>query len=337
MSFASTPATVMGRLRAWWHRPEIRDGVLDNLIWVILAIVVVYFSVMIPGFLSLPILTNVLLYSTFLAVMVIGETLCLLTGNFDLSVESTLAFAAMVGAMLMGLRPPALGLGLSPIIVVPAMILVGSCIGLFNGFAVAKMRINPFVVTLATMIVLRALTVILTNSQAIIGLPNSYAWVATAMAGPVEMLVLLTAVLYLAFHLLITRTVFGRKLFAVGGAREIAFAYGLKPDRVVILAYVMSGALAATAGWFLSARLDAALPDLAQGMTFDVMAAAVIGGVALNGGRGSLVGALGGVLLLGCIDTALTVALVPPSWFDAVRGGVIFLAVGLDTLKQRLR
>ena len=91
------------------------------------------------------------------------------------------------------------------------------------------------------------------------------------------------------------------------------------------------------AGWLLSGRLNAALPGMAEGMTFDVMAAAVIGGIALNGGRGSLLGALGGVLLLGTINTALTVALVSPWWFNVVRGVVIFVAVGLDTLKQRMR
>jgi ribose transport system permease protein len=337
LSLATAPTSKPGRLRAWWQRPEIRDGILDNLIWLILAVALVVFSVFIPGFLSVPILANILLYSTFLGVMVIGETLCLLTGNFDLSVESVLAFTAMFAAVLMGTGSPTPGWGISPVIALPLMLLVGAGIGFVNGFSVAKFRINPFVVTLATMIILRGLTIIFTKSQAVVGLPTIYTWIATSAIGPISTLVIVTAGLYLVFHLLITRTLFGRKLFAVGGNRSVSFAYGLNPDRVVILAFVLSGTLAAVAGWFLSARLSAALPGMAEGMTFDVMAAAVIGGIALNGGRGSLIGALGGVLLLGSINTALTVALISPWWFNVVRGVVIFVAVGLDTLKQRMR
>ncbi len=335
MSLATESARTK-RLRAWWHRPEIRDGILDNLIWLILAIALVGFS-FIPGYFTVPILTNVLFYSTFLAVLVIGETLCLLTGHFDLSVESVLAFTAMFAAVLMGTSSPTPGWGLSPLVALPLMLLMGAGIGLINGLAVTKLKINPFIVTLATMIIFRGLTIIFTRSQAVVGLPESYTAVATSWLGPIPMLVVVTAGLYVVFHLLITRTLFGRKLFAVGGNRSVSFAFGLSPDRVVTLAFVLSGTLAAVAGWFLSARLDAATPAMAQNMTFDVMAAAVIGGVSLNGGKGSLIGALGGVLLLGAITTALTVAMVSPYWFNVVRGLVIFAAVGLDTLKQRLR
>lgn len=337
MNLVVAPPTWAGRLRVWWQRPEIRDLILDNLIWLILAIALIVFTVAIPGFLSVQILANVLLYSTFLGVMVIGETLCLLTGNFDLSVESVLAFTAMFAAVLMGTGSPTPGWGISPFIAVPLMLLVGAGIGFLNGISITKLKINPFVVTLATMIIFRGLTIIFTQSQAVVALPDVYSAIATSYVGPISALVIATAFLYLAFHLLITRTLYGRKLFAVGGNRTVSFAFGLNPDRVVILAFVLSGFLAGVAGWFLSARLNAALPGMGEGMTFDVMAAAVIGGISLNGGKGSLVGALGGVLLLGTINTALTVALVSPWWFNVVRGVVIFVAVGLDTLKQRLR
>jgi len=330
------PTMRVNRLRSWWQRPEIRDAILDNLIWLILAIALIGFS-FIPGYFTPPVLINILLHSTFLAIMVIGETLCLITGNFDLSVESVLAFTAMFAAMLMGTRPPTPGWGLSPAIALPAMMGVGLLIGAFNGFCVTKLKINPFIVTLATMIVFRGLTIIFTMSQAVIRFPLLYKAVATIKLGPIPLLVILTIGLYLFFHFLITRTLYGRKLFAVGGDRDVSFAFGLEPDKVVLIAFALSGLLAAVAGWFLSARMDAALPGMAEGMTFDVMAAAVIGGISLKGGKGSLAGALGGVLLLGAINAALTVALVSPYWYRIVRGMVIFAAVGLDTLKERLR
>jgi len=328
-------ATTPKRLRTLWQRPEVRDTILDNLIWLILAIALFGFS-FIPGYFTAPVLINVLLHSTFLGIMVIGETLCLLTGNFDLSVESVLAFAAMFAAVLMGTRPPTPGWGISPLLALPAMLAMGALIGAFNGVCITKLKINPFIVTLATLIVFRGLTIIFTMSEAVIRFPLIYKAVATLSLGPIPALVIMTLGLYAVFHFVISRTAFGRKLFAVGGDRDVSFAFGLEPDRVVILAFALSGLLAAVAGWFLSARLDAALPGMAEGMTFDVMAAAVIGGVSLKGGKGSLVGALGGVLLLGAINAALTVALVSPYWYRIVRGLVIFLAVGLDTLKQRL-
>ncbi len=267
----------------------------------------------------------------------IGETLCLITGNFDLSVESVLAFTAMFAGVLMGTKAPTPGWGLSPLLVLPMMLAVGAGIGFFNGLCVTKLKINPFIVTLAILIVFRGLTIIFTKSQAIIQLPALYKSVATTSIGPIPLLVLITIGLYAFFHFITTQTLFGRKLFATGGNREAAFAFGHNPDRVVIMAYVLSGLLAAIAGWFLSAWLDAALPGAAEGMAFDVMAAAVIGGVSLSGGKGYLIGALGGVLLLRSINAALTVAAVSPYWFRIVRGLVIFLAVGLDTLKRRLR
>jgi ribose transport system permease protein len=328
--------TGTNRLKILWQRPEVRDGILDNLIWVILAIALFSFS-FIPGYFQPTVLINILLHSTFLAILVIGETLCLVTGNFDLSVESVLAFTAMFAAVLMGTRPPTPGWGLSPLIVLPAMLAVGALIGLFNGICVAKFKINPFIVTLATLIVFRGLTIIFTESQAVIRFPTFYKAVATISIGPIPLLVIITIGLYLFFHFVLTRTLFGRRLFAVGGNRDVAFAFRMRPDQAVIAAYVLSGLLAAVAGWFLSARLDAALPGMAEGMAFDVMAAAVIGGVSLKGGKGSLIGALGGVLLLGAINAALTVAVVSPYWYRIVRGLVIFVAVGLDTIKERVR
>jgi len=332
----SIEAPPVGRLKALWQRPEVRDGILDNLIWAILVIVLIGFS-FIPGFFQQPVLINILLHSTFLGVLVIGETLCLITGNFDLSVESVLAFTAMFAAVLMGTRAPTPGWGISPLIAIPAMMSIGLAIGAFNGYCVTKLKINPFIVTLATLIVFRGLTIIFTRSQAVIRFPALYRMVADIKFGPIPLLVIVTIGLYLIFHFIISKTRYGRYLYAVGGDERVAFAFGLKPDRVIILAYMLSGLMAAIAGWFMAARLDAALPGMAEGMSFDVMAAAVIGGISLKGGKGNLIGALGGVLLLGSINAALTVAAVSPYWYQIVRGTVIFLAVGLDAIKERTR
>ncbi len=334
----SSELTLAQRVRVLWKREGVKDLVLDNLIWGILILCVSVFCLFIPGYLNKTILINIIFHSAFIGILAIGETLCLLTGNFDLSIESTLAFTAMLAATLMGTKPPSTGWGISPLIVLPLMFAVGALVGVFNGVCITKLKINPFIVTLASMVVLRGGSILLTKrGQAVIRLPYIYKAVALIKIGDFPLIAVISIVLYAIFHFICSRTLFGRKLYAVGGNREASFAFGLNPDRVVILAFMLSGFLAAVAGWLDSARIDAATSGMAEGWLFETMAAAVIGGISLAGGRGSLVGALGGVLLLGSINSALNVAGVHPYWRRVIRGAMIFVAVGIDSLKVRFR
>lgn len=315
---------------------DLKETALENLIWIILLVMLIPFS-FIPGFFEAQNLANILSHSVFIGIMAIGEAIVLISGGLDLAIESTLAFTAMLAAWLMGTTSPTSGLGVHPVLAFAIMLSVGAAIGLVTGLFVVKYKMEPFIVTLAGMIILRGATILFTNGQAIIRLPRLFRVGSIVSVGPVPLAVIMMLLLYVFFWFVTTRTVFGRHLNAVGGNEEVAFALGIKTGWVRIKAYVLSSVLAATAGWLLASRMDAVTPSLATGMGFEVISAAVIGGVSLTGGAGSLVGVFGGVLLLGAIDSALNIMAVNPYYVSILRGVIIFLAVFLDAVKRRAR
>jgi len=310
-----------------------RNVVFDNMIWLMLLAGIVVFALRIPKFFSTANLLNVLLHSSSLGILVLAETLVLLTGHFDLSIESTVGFSAMFAAWLMGTGEFTSHLGLNPVLAILIMLAAGALIGLFNGFFVVKLHMNAFIVTLAMLIVLRGATINLVNGNIIRKLPAAFTWVAQTRLGSVSLMVLLFLALYLVFHVVLSSVTFGRRLYAVGDNREAAYASGIDVGRVIMGAFTLAGALAAITGWILAARFEAVAPNLGSGMVFDVMAAAVIGGVSLSGGKGNVVGALGGVLLLGMIQNVLNLTAVSPYYVDMIRGAIVFFAVLIDSLK----
>lgn len=315
---------------------DLKEAALNNLIWLILIVMLIPFA-LIPGFFDSRNLANILSHSVFIGLMAIGEAIVLISGGLDLATESTLAFTAMLAAWLMGTGAPASGFGVHPAVALAAMLLAGGLIGLLSGIFIVKFKMEAFIVTLAGMIILRGATILFTNGQAIVRLPKLFRVGSTISVGSLPLAVLIMFALYILFWFVTTRTVYGRHLLAVGGNDDTAFAFGIKTGLVRIKAYVISGVLSATAGWLLASRMDAVTPSLATGMGFEVISAAVIGGVSLSGGSGSLVGVFGGVLLLGAIDSALNILAVNPYYVSILRGVIIFLAVFLDAAKRRSR
>jgi ribose/xylose/arabinose/galactoside ABC-type transport system permease subunit len=301
---------------------------------VLLVLGIVVFAIKIPVFFSMGNFLNVLLNSSSLGILVLAETMVLLTGHFDLSIESTVGFTAMLAAWLMGTGEFSSHLGLNPILAIVIMIAVGALIGLFNGFFVIKLRMNAFIVTLAMMIVLRGATINLTNGNIMRKLPDVFKAVSVIkLGGKVSLMILVFLILYIIYYFILNYSRFGRSLYAVGDNKDAAYASGINTGRVTIYAFMMAGALAAVAGWILAARFEAVAPNLGNGMVFEVMAAAVIGGISLSGGKGSIVGALGGVLLLGMIQNVLNLTALSPYYVDMIRGGIVFVAVLIDSLK----
>lgn len=329
---------IIGRGPRWWAKLDMgtRHTILDNLIWPILVFVLVPLALTTPHFVTSRNLWNILGHSSILAIMVIGQSLIMLTGNIDLSAGSILAFSAMMGSWLVGMEAPASEWGVHPLLGLMAMIGIGGMIGLLNGVAVAKLKINAFIVTLATLVIFRGMALLVTKGHTILGLPDLYRAVAQVRIGPMPLIVVIAAVIFFLFHFIVTHTTFGRYVYAVGGNKESANRMGISPNRVIIRVFVISGVLAAIVGWLLTARMNAALPALANDMVFEIIAASVIGGIGLMGGRGTIVGAMGGVLLLGVIDSALNLMIISPFYVGIIRGFIIFLAAGLDALKERL-
>jgi ribose transport system permease protein len=319
------------------ERGALLNRLLDHLVWLILAIILVIFSLTIEGFFQVGIFLNIMQHATFVGLISIGLSFCIIAGHMDLSVESVMAFAAMLAGWLAASRGSASGLELNTWLTLLLAIGFGAAAGLFNGLLVIRFQINAFIVTLATYISIRGFGLVLTGGRSMYGLPDDFRTVATADLLGLPLLVVILIVAYVLFHVILTRTRFGRYVYLVGGNVTAVFRAGIPVERVLYTVFVMSGVLAAIAGWLLAARSNGATPNLGFGMLFEAFAAVVIGGVSLRGGVGRLSGVFAGVLLLSAIDTAINVMGLAAYYMQVIRGGLMLLAVLLDSVNTTIR
>jgi ribose transport system permease protein len=318
-------------------RAAVLNALLDHLVWLILAIILVIFSLTIEHFFQVGIFLNILQHATFVGLIAIGLSFCIIAGHMDLSVESVMAFAAMLAAWLAASRGSASGLELNTWLTLLLAMGFGAAAGAFNGVLVVRFQINAFIVTLATYIAIRGLGLVLTGGRSMYGLPDDFRGVASAELLGLPLLVVILLLAYVVFHVILTRTRFGRHVYLVGSNPIAPFRAGINVQRVLYTVFIMSGVLAAIAGWLLAARTNGATPNLGLGMLFEAFAAVVIGGVSLRGGVGRLSGVFAGVLLLSTIDTAINVMGLEPYYMQVIRGGLMLLAVLLDSAKTSIR
>jgi ribose/xylose/arabinose/galactoside ABC-type transport system permease subunit len=313
---------------------------LDNLIWVLLFLTVAAFSLLAGRFLTVENLVNILVHSSVLGIMVIGQSFTLITGNFDLSAESNIGLIAVIGAFLLTASgEPSNGSGfmLNPVLTILVMLGLGVAIGEINGLLITRMRMNNFVVTLSMMIIIRGLAFLVTQGKTVTNIPASFKVLGNGSLGPVPISVIILIIAFLLASIVTRHTRFGRNLYAVGGNRDAALTSGIDPDRRIRHAYLISGAMAAFAAWIELGRLGVGATRIGEGMIFEVQAAAVIGGISLFGGRGTMIGALGGVLLLSSINSGLNLMRVSGFAIDMVRGIVILAAMLIDAQKVRYK
>jgi ribose transport system permease protein len=319
------------------RQARILNLLLDHLVWLILAVILALFSLTIENFFQLGIFLNILQHATFVGLIAIGLSFCIIAGHMDLSVESVMAFAAMIAAWLAATRGSASGLELAPWLTFLIVLAFGALAGAFNGFLIIRLQINAFIVTLAMFIAIRGLGLVLTGGRSMYGLPDGFRAVATVNLLGLPLLVIILALAYVVFHLFLTRTRFGRHVYLIGGNPTAPFRAGIDVHRVLYIVFILSGVLAAFAGWLLAARTNGATPNLGLGMLFEAFAAVVIGGVSLRGGVGRLSGVFAGVLLLSSIDTAINVMGLDAYYMQVIRGGLMLLAVLLDSAKSTIR
>ena len=268
-----------------------------------------------------------------MGILSVGLALVVIAGHMDLSIESVMAFAAMLAAVLVGQNGAGLGLDIPVWATLLLVLVVGAVVGAVNGVLVVRLKINAFIVTLAAYIGVRGLGLVLTGGRSVFGLPDGFRQVASTDVLGLPVLVFLLAAVYLVFHVVLTRMRFGRYLYMIGGNPTAPFRAGIPVGRVLIGVFVLSGVLSAFAGWLLAARTNGATANLGMGMLFEAFAAVVIGGVSLTGGVGRLSGVFAGVLLLSSIDTAINVMGLPPHYMQVIRGALVLAAVLLDSFK----
>lgn len=324
--------------------------VLDNLIWIILAGVFAFFVTRSEHFLTPVNIINILSAAAVLGVLVVGQTLVLISGNFDLSTESTLGLSALVGLwLIVPAAAPFWGGGvlLNPFLAILAVLAMGAVIGYGIGLLVTVGKMNNFIVTLASLLILRGLMLAFTEGNAVSGLnfapADLFYWLGHQPAltlpwlGKMPVAVVAMLLVFLIGHVVLNHRRFGRELYAIGGNRAAAVASGIDADSRVRQVYMISGLLAAFAGWMLAGRVASIQVNLGEGYIFTVFAAAVIGGVSLQGGRGTMLGALGGVLLLSTIDRGLNLMRLSVFWIQVTQGAIIMIAMFIDAQRIRFR
>ena len=275
-------------------------------------------------------------------ILAVGMTFVILTGGIDLSVGSVVAFAGMVGAAVAkgsnwrDVSNPDAG-GTAVLLAALAAVGVGSAAGLIHGFAIAKLNVPAFVVTLGGLAAWRGATQVLSQGTPINTFSDDYRFWGSGFIGPVPVPVLIFAFFVIVGYFILRFTTYGRSIYAVGGNPEAARLSGLNTTGLIMSVYVITGFLAGLCGFLLTSRLGAAEVVAAQGYELIVIAAVVIGGTSLFGGEGSILGTLVGTLLIGVLNSGLAINNVNPYYQPIIIGLIVVFSVYLDQLAKRRR
>ena len=269
----------------------------------------------------------------------IGMTLVILAAGIDLSVGAVLALSGAVAAGLLknGVVLPSFDVQLQFTVfgAIVAGLLVGAAAGGFNGLVITRFRLPPFVATLGMFSIARGLTMLWTGGFPITGLGPEFGFLGTGVFLGIPMPVWISCSLVGVFVVLTQKTRFGRYVYAVGGNERAALLTGLPVERIKLGVYTLGGLLAGVAGLIVTARLDSAQPNAGLGYELDSIAAVVIGGTSLSGGRGSVIGTVVGCLIIGVLNNGLFLLDVSPFWQQVVKGFVILAAVAIDRINAR--
>jgi ribose transport system permease protein len=293
-----------------------------------LLLIVVIISVMSPNFLTLNNLLNVLRQVSINALIAFGMTFVILTGGIDLSVGSILA---LTGAVTAGF----LASGMDPMLAMFLGLILGAILGAINGIIISKGNVAPFIATLATMTIYRGLTLVYTEGRPISGLGDSLSFqlIGKGYFFGIPVPVITMAIAFGVLYFVLKKTTFGRRVYAVGGNEEASRLSGIKVDRIKVYVYALTGTLAALASLILTSRLNSAQPTAGNMFELDAIAAVVLGGTSLTGGRGWIVGTLIGALIIGVLNNGLNLIGVSSFFQQVVKGAVILVAVLLDRKK----
>lgn len=293
-----------------------------------LFLIVIVITILNPSFMTTDNVLNILRQVSISALIAFGMTFVILTGGIDLSVGSTLALTGAVAATM-------LASGIDPVLTILAALLLGAVLGAVNGIIIAKGKVAPFIATLATMTIYRGLTLVYTDGRPVSDLGNE---VTFQMLGkgyffgipvPVCTMILAFIVLYVIMH----KTTFGRRVYAVGGNEAASKLSGINVDRIKIAVYSLTGMLAALSALILTSRLNSAQPTAGTSYELDAIAAVVLGGTSLTGGKGWIFGTLVGALIIGVLNNGLNLIGVSSFFQQVVKGIVILIAVLIDRKK----
>jgi ribose transport system permease protein len=304
----------------------------------VLILMIVAMSLLSDRFLTVANGWNIMRQISVNVCLSVGMTMVIVSGGIDLSVGSVLAFSGAVTAGLIKNPIPIPWLGVeiqfTPWGGIAAGVGLGICLGWCNGKMITRLKIPPFVATLGMLSIARGMTMLWTKGFPITGLGDDFAMLGTRSWLGIPTPVWIAGTIVAVFVLVTKKTRFGRYIYAIGGNETTAAYSGVNVNRIKVIVYTLAGALSAVAGMIMTSRLDSAQPNAGTGYELDSIAAVVIGGTSLSGGRGTIVGTVIGCMIIGILNSGLVLLDVSPFWQQVVKGAVILLAVAIDRMRE---
>ena len=299
-------------------------------IYLLFLFIVLVLAITCPSFRTVANASNVMLQVTTYAVLGIGMTFVIMTGGIDVSIGGIMVCCGSVYSVLSQA-------GMGDGIAITAMFLVALLVGVINGVSVAYLGMPAFLATLATQCMCRGMSLVLTGGASYRNLGSSFTFFGKTKLLSIPIQIWVIAMLFVIGYLILHKTVYGRKLIAVGGNLNAARVSGINDKLITCSAYIMMGVISGIAGYLNMARLGSYYAAMGDGIEFMVIAAVVIGGTSMVGGSGSMIGTLVGTLLIGVINNALNLFRVDAEWQNVAKGFIIFLAVLFDAVKNRMK
>lgn len=298
-------------------------------VFLILIVLMVFLSIATDTFFTASNIFDVLLNSSFIAIMACGMTMVIITSGIDLSVGSVMGFVGMFMAIMM------VDYSLPPIIAILLGLAMGTLFGFINGLLVTRAKLPPFITTLGMMSVGRGLAYVMSGGWPVSGFPDSFMVSGQGHFLGIPLPVIYLLIVAIIAHVFLKYTVLGKHIYAVGGNEKAAKLVGIKAEKVILITYVINGFLAAVSGFLMTSWLGMAQPNAGQGYESDVIAATVIGGTSLSGGEGSILGAILGAWIMATLRNGMILLRVSSFWQEIVIGVVIVVAVALDKMRSR--
>jgi ribose transport system permease protein len=317
-----------GRMSSW-NNQRLIDVLIRNSMVIVLVIVMIYFASQNDRFATIQNFRTILIAAAPFALVALGQTLVILTGGIDLSVGSVIAVSAMSAAWLSLAMPDRIWLAMLLAIV------AGAFAGLVNGLVIAYLNVTPFVATLGMLTIASGFAYVIGGGAPINGLPKDFGFIANEKIFGFQLPVYIMIAGFIILGLLMKYSSFGMRIYAVGGNRTAAEVAGVNAKRVLIGVYLISGFLAGVSGVILASRVISGPPNLGAGYELDAIAAVVIGGASLMGGRGTVWGTLLGLLLIQTLNNGLDILVIPAYWQMVISGVLIVSAVAVDMWATR--
>jgi ribose/xylose/arabinose/galactoside ABC-type transport system permease subunit len=297
----------------------------------ILIVLLIFFSILSPNFLTSRNLIIIIRQVSFAAISSIGILFVMIAGGIDLSIGSQIVMTNIVLAIMM------VDWGLPLGLAIPLTLLLGTTLGTINGLLSVILKIHPLIITLGTASIYKGLGYIFAQSRNIMGFPDAFRWFGQGYIGPVPVPIVIMIIMALIGSFILTRTYFGRYVFALGGNEEAARLAGVNINGMKVLLFAICGFVSGITSVLLLSRVFAGQTATGQGIEFDALTAALLGGVSFKGGEGTIFGLLTGILIIGVLNNAMQLASFPDFSQNVVKGAVLLIAVGFDVFQKSVK